>query len=133
MARSGSDQPFFRCAVNVDVAAKRIDVLRFASSQPKDARDDRIATGRICRHDFARADSILEYGAKWRVITDRFCDLQWAQWRAAASQVIAQSELRSRDRIRGTEGAAVQDGEVLVAGADDEGMLRVRRRAGGEQ
>ena len=81
--------------MNVDVPAKCIGVLRFASSQPKNARDNRIATGRIWRNNFARSNPILEHGAERRIIADLFCDLQFAQRRATASRVITQSELRS--------------------------------------
>src|SRR5262249_14434106 len=104
-----SDQPFFRCAVNVDVAAKRMDILRFASSQPKNARDDRVTTGRIWRNDFARSGPILEDRASRRIVSNLFCDLQLAQRSAAAPQIIAKPELRSRDGIRGQERAAVQE------------------------
>src|SRR4030095_499110 len=133
IARRHPDKPFFRCPVNVDIPTECISVLRFASSQPKNAGDDGIATGRIWPYDFARSDPILEHGARRRIIADLFRDLELAQRRAAAPQVIAQPKLRRRNWISGHQGAAIQNGKPLLARADDDVMLRVRRNAGCEK
>src|SRR4030095_2174465 len=133
VARWHSDKPFFWCAVNVNIPAECISVLRFASSQPKNARDNGIATWRIWHDNLARANPILEHGARRRIVTDLLRDLELAQRRAAAPQIIAQPELRRRNRIRGHQGASVQNGKLLLARADDDVMLSVRRNAGSKK
>src|SRR5262245_10764341 len=133
VARRHPDKPFFRRAVNVDIPAECISVLRFASSQPKNARDYGIATGRIWQDNLARPNSIFKHGPRRCIVTDLPRDLELAQRRAAAPQVIAQPELRRRNRISGHQGAAVQNGKLLLARADDNVMLRVRRNAGSEK
>src|SRR6266516_4075085 len=85
--------PFLRCAVNVNVPSKGVCVLRLASTQPENAGDDRIATGRIWRNDFACATAIFEYRARRGIVTDFFCDLQLAQWSTTAAWPIAQTKL----------------------------------------
>src|SRR5438128_12096977 len=47
-----TDFPFLWRTVDVDIAGKRIDVLRFSPTQPKNARDDRIAARGSWQHDF---------------------------------------------------------------------------------
>src|SRR5690242_13113095 len=115
--------------MNVDVAAKCISVLRLASTQPENSRHDRIATRRIWCHNFTCADSVFEHGARRCVIANLLCYFQLTQRRAAASQGIPQPEFRSRDGIGGQQRTVIEDGELLIASANDDVMLRVGRCA----
>src|SRR3954471_20640904 len=57
-----ADEAFFRCAVNIDVTAVSVRVLRFQAAKPKDSRDNGIAPGRVRHQDFAGAPPIFEDG-----------------------------------------------------------------------
>src|SRR5216110_1842514 len=78
VTRRRTNFPFLRRAMDVDVPPKRIRVLRFETAQPEDTRHDWVATGRVCRNDFASAPTVFEYRAGWRIAANLFRDLQLA-------------------------------------------------------
>src|SRR5439155_18240485 len=93
VTRSRTDFPFLRRSVHIDISGKRVCVLRFAPAQPKNARHDRIAAGRIWHDNFTGAASVLEHGARGRVVADFFGHFQFAEWSGTAPCPIAQAEL----------------------------------------
>ena len=74
-----SDIPFLRRAMNINVASKRVRILRFESAQPENACHDRIAPGRIDAEQFTGAPAIFEHSAERRTIADFFRDFQFAE------------------------------------------------------
>ena len=119
--------------MDVNISRERVGILCLQSTQPENARHDWIAARRIRRNDFTCAQSILEHRARRRIVADFFGDLHFTQWRKTAAAPIAQSEFRRRDWINCKDVAAIKKGEFLFARADDDLMLRVRRRAGCEE
>ena len=133
VARWRSDYPFFRCAVNVNVPPKCVGILRFQSTQPENPRNDRITTGRIGQDDFAGAPPTFEHRARWRIVANFFRYLQFAERRKPAASPIAKTELGGGDGISGHEVAAIEERQLLVACADHDVVLGIRRCAGREE
>src|SRR5437868_3634071 len=127
------DISLFRRSVNVDIATKCVCILELASSQPQDARHDGIAAGGIRLHNFTGAPTIFENGA-WRNTISKFLrNFQFTERGTTAPRPIAQTILRSRDRISGHERATIKQGESLVFHADYDVMLQIYSgRAGGK-
>src|SRR5439155_14274071 len=76
-----SNVPFLRCAVNVNVAAVGIRVLRFASPQPENAGHDWIAAGSIRDQDLASATPVLEDGSQRSAVANLFRNFKFAERR----------------------------------------------------
>src|SRR6266576_5212008 len=68
--------PLLRCAVDVNVPPKCIRILRFESTQPENACDNRIATRGVGHDNFSRAPPVLEYRPRWHLVANFFGDLQ---------------------------------------------------------
>ncbi len=120
-----SDVPFFRCAVNINVATKRIRVLSFASTQPDDSRHDRVTTGRVHRNHFPGPTSIFENSSGRSAVSDFVCDFQFAERRAETSRPIAQSKFGCRNRIGGDKIFFLEQRQLLIADTDNDVMLGV--------
>src|SRR2546421_8514575 len=103
-----TDLPFLRRAVDVNIPPKCIRILRFESTQPENACDDRIATRGVGHDNFSRAPPVFEHRARWRIITNFFRDLQLAQWGKPAASPVSQTKLGRGDRINGHNIAMVE-------------------------
>lgn len=128
-----SDVPFFRCAVNINVATKCVRVLSFASAQPDDPRHNWITPGRVHRNYFAGTASIFENRSSRGAVTDFVCDFQLSERRAEASRAVAQSEFGSRNRIGGDQFFFFEEREFLIGNADDNVMFGVPWRGAGRE
>jgi len=84
-----SDALLFRRAVNINISGERVGILSLHSTQPKNARDNGVAAGRIRGDYLAGAEPILEHSAGRRIVANFFRDLQFTQWRKAAAAPIA--------------------------------------------
>src|SRR5437868_2231967 len=124
-----TDFPFLRCAVDVNVPPKCIRILRFESTQPENACDDRIATRGVGHDNFSRAPPVFEYRARWRIIANFFRDLQLAQWCKPAASPVSQTKLGRGDWINGHNIAMVEKRQFLLPRADHDLMPRVGRCA----
>src|SRR6266446_4269741 len=122
-----SDVPFFRCAVNINVATKCVRVLSFASAQPDDPRHNWITPGRVHRNHFAGTASIFENSSSRGAVTDFVCDFQLSKRRAEASREVAQSEFGSRNRIGSNEVILLEQRQLLIAHTNNDVMLGVPR------
>src|SRR6476646_7940588 len=129
VARRRADFPLLRCAVDVNVPPECIRILRFESTQPENARDNRIATRRVGHDNFSRPPPVFEDCARWRIVTDFFRDLQLAQWGKPAASPVSQTELGGGDWINGHDIATVQKRQFLLARADHDLMPCVGRCA----
>src|SRR4030095_6137092 len=122
--------PFLRCAVNVNVACECVRVLRLASSQPENTRDDWIATRGIRCNNFAGASSIFEHSTRWRLVADFLCDLQFAKRSATAARPIAKTEFGCGDWKDDHQVRRIERGYFLLGCTDHDVVLRVRCGAG---
>src|SRR5207245_8251513 len=122
-----SHVPFFRCAVNINVATKCVRVLSFAAAQPDDPRHNWITPGRVHRNYFAGTASIFENSSSRGAVTDFVCDFQLSERRAEASRAVAQSEFGSRNRIGGDKIFFLEQRQLLVSHTDDDVMFSITR------
>src|SRR5947207_6240239 len=72
-----TEVPVFRCTMNINIATKRIRVLRFPAAQPEDAGNDWIAPRSIGQNNLASAAAVFEDYAQRRVVANFFGDLQF--------------------------------------------------------
>jgi hypothetical protein len=84
--------PFFRRAMNVNVAAKRVSVLRLHSAQPDDARYNWIASRRVDGDDFAGSAAVFKHSSGRRSIANLVRNFKFAERRPVTTWTIAQSE-----------------------------------------
>ena len=110
VTRRRTDFPFLRRAVDVNVPAERVRVLRFESTQPENPGYDRITTRRVGLDNFPGASAILEYRSRWRITANFFRYLQLAEWRKPAASPIAKTELGGGDGINRHDLAAIEKG-----------------------
>src|SRR5262249_25528493 len=131
IARPAPDVPLFRRAVNVNVAPKRVRILHLTSAQPNDSRNDWIATRRVDWNYCAGATAIFENGSGGGAVADLVCDFQFAKRCPKAPRPIAQTEFRSRNRIRRYEIAFFEQRQLLIVNANHDVVLGVARGSAG--
>src|SRR5882724_7284637 len=122
--------PFLRRTMNVNRARICIRVLRLTATQPKNARDDWIASRQIWLNDLASAASIFENGAKRSMIADFLRDLQFAQRGARTARRIAETKFGCGYGIDRHQVSAVEKSQLLFTRADNDVMSCVGRGAG---
>ena len=122
-----TDSRFLRRAVDVNVSRKCVPILPFESTQPEDSRHYRIPTRRVRENNLASAPPVFEYRAGWGARTDLLRNLQTPEWCRPAARSIAETKLGRGDSIGSDQIAAIKKRKLLVARADDDFMLRVRR------
>jgi len=127
------DISLFRCAVNVNVAAVRVRVATFFAAQPDDTGDNRIASRRIYRHQFASPASIFENRSRRCGVPDFVRDLKFTQWCPKTSRSIAQPKFRSGNRVSSHKGTFFEQGQFLIVDANHDVMFGVARRGAGSE
>ena len=125
-----SDAAFFGGAVDVDATSEGACVARFKTAQTQDARDDGIAAARIWTEDFTSAPQAMKDGADRSARPDLGGDLQRAERCGVAARLIAETELRGRDRELGDAEPVLHEGEPLIGDTDQD--CGTGLRAGGQ-
>ncbi len=93
--RNRSDITLLRRAVDIDVAAKGVPILRLDAFEPEDARDDRITSGRIDGQDLPRRATRFEDGACGSAGPDLFTNFQETQWSGVTVERVSDAKLGS--------------------------------------
>lgn len=129
VARWGAQASLLRRPVDVDVTPLGVPVLLLQTPEPQDARDDRVASGRVHRHDLPGGFPALELHPEWLTVPDLGRHFHPAERCRVAPGCISKPELRGRNRVSRQRRAIAKQQHLLVRYADQHRVAGVFLRA----
>jgi len=120
VARFSTQKCLLGRSMDIDASLKRAPVLLFGSSKPDYSAYDRIASGSVCRQDFAGRLAPVKDRSGRRGGTDLCCDLQTAKRSPPTSEIISFTVTGRRYLVGSIDLSVYYDGQLLVTDADDQ-------------